>query len=114
MFLHYILKRKEDDLLFKCFKAQYNEPTKGDWCSQIKMDLEEFGIDDDFNYLKKLSKYKMKKIIREAFKNNAFDDLLEKQMTYSKGNELVYGELKMRSYLKNQNINTKNKSLFSL
>ena len=75
------------------------------------MDLEEFGIDDDFNYLKKLSKYKMKKIIREAFKNNAFDDLLEKQMTYSKGNELVYGELKMRSYLKNQNINTKNKKL---
>ena len=52
MFLHYILKRKEDNLLLKFFKAQLNEPTKGDWCSQIKIDLEDFGIDVDFDYLK--------------------------------------------------------------
>ena len=50
-------------------------------------------------------------MIRETYKSNAFDDLLEKQMAYSKGNELVYGELKIRSYLKNQNISTKNKKL---
>ena len=61
-----------------------NEPTKCNWCSQIKIDLEDFGIDVDFDYLKKLSNYQMKKIIREAYKSYAFDDLLEKQMTYSK------------------------------
>ena len=74
------------------------EPTKSDWCSQVKIDLEEFGMEDDFDILKKMSKYKIKKIVKEAYKGKAFDDLLEKQVTYSKGNELVYGELKMREY----------------
>ena len=89
MFLHYILKRKEDDLLQKFFKAQMNNPVKTDWCTQVKLDLEEFGIEDDLEYLTTLSKYKMSKMVKEAYKGKAFDDLLEKQSTYSKGDELT-------------------------
>ena len=91
-FLHYILTRKEDDLLLRFFKAQLLAPTKMDWCSQVKTDMEEFDIEDDFDVLKKMSKYKMKKIVKEAYKRKAFDDLLEIQAAYSKGEELVYGK----------------------
>ena len=92
-----------------------NDPVKTDWCTQVKIEMDELGIEDNFENLKTLSKYKMSKMVKEAYKSKAFDDLLEKQSTYSKGNELVYGEFKMRGYLSNQNIKSTNKKLiFSL
>ena len=116
MFLHYILTRKEDDLLNKFLKAQLREPTKNDWGSQVKEDLEELGIEENFEHFKKLSKKKMSTIVKEAYKSQAFDDLLEKQLSYSsKGSNLVYGELKIRDYLKNQSINASHaKLIFAL
>ena len=106
MFLHYVLTRKDSDLLLKFFKAQFRVPTKNDWCSQVKQDLDELNIEDDFDNIKQMTKSQMSNLVKEAYKAKAFDDLLEKQLTYSKGGELVYGELKMRRYLKTNNINS--------
>ena len=105
MFLHYIITRKEDDLLYKFFKAQLREPTTNDWCTQVKLDLEDLGIEEDFDFIKSLSKSQMSKMVKEAYKQKAFDDLIDHQLSYSKGDNLEYGELKIRGYLKNLSIN---------
>ena len=84
---------KDDDLLLKFFKAQLREPTKNDWCSQVKQDLDELNIEDDFDNIKQMTKSQMSNLVKEAYKAKAFDDLLEKQLTYSKRGKLVYVEL---------------------
>ena len=47
-----------------------------------------------------MTKSKWLKIVKEACKEKAFSDLLDKQSEYSKGSTLQYGNLKMRTYLK--------------
>ena len=106
MFLHYILTRKKDDLLLKFFLAQLREPTKNDWCSQVKEDLDDLNIEDNFDNIKMMTTNQLSTIVKEAYKSKAFDDLLEQQLSYSKGEQLVYGELKMRRYLKTRNMNS--------
>ena len=105
MFLHYILTRKKDDLLLSFFLAQLREPTNNDWCSQVKKDLDDLNIEDNFDNIKIMTKTQLSSIVKEAYKSKAFEDLLEQQLRYSKGEELVYGELNMRRYLKTKSIN---------
>ena len=50
-YLHYLLTRKETEMLSIFFFTQWNNPTKGDWCEQIKSDLEEFGISCNFELI---------------------------------------------------------------
>ena len=45
-----------------------------------------------------MKKKKLSKILKEAIKIQAFDNLLEKHVTYSKGSNLIYGQFKMREY----------------
>ena len=49
--------------------------------------------------------------MRKAYKEKGFEDLLLKQENYSKGSNLQYGELKMRSYLRTQEITREQASL---
>ena len=110
-FLRYILSRKEDDLLLKFFMAQMREPSKNDWCQTVKDDLQEFQIELNFDQIKSLSKLKWKKIVQKAMRTKAFDDLIEKQTNYLKGEDLSYGKLEIRTYLLSKNINTSQKNL---
>ena len=49
--------------------------------------------------------------MKEANRKKEFDDLLDKQGTYSKGSNLVYGKLQMREYLQSENLNINQKKL---
>ena len=44
MFLHYILNQKQDSLIFNFFKAQLENPVKGDWSEQVKSDNSEIDL----------------------------------------------------------------------
>lgn len=106
MFLQYILKRKNDDLLLKFFNAQTREPCKNDWSNTVKKDLEELGLEFNFEEIKLFSKSIWLKKVKEACKISAFENLLETQMDYSKGSNIGYGKLMMRSYLKSKKISS--------
>ena len=106
MFLQYILKRKNYDLLLKFFNAQNPEPSKNDWTVTVKKDLAELGLEDSFDQIKQFSKLIWLKRVKKACKKLAFENLLETQMEYSKGSNLGYGSLKIRSYLKSTEINS--------
>ena len=105
MFLRYILTQEDDALILRFFNAQKREPCKNDWVTTVIQDLEKLDLDYSFDEIKSLSKPIWLKIVKEACKEKAFEDLLEKASTYSKGNQLNYGELKMRSYFTTKSIN---------
>ena len=44
MYLHYILNRDEKELIFQVFKAQMDDPVKGDWILTVKDDLKLFNL----------------------------------------------------------------------
>ena len=43
--------------------------------------------------------------MKEAVRRKSFEDLIEKKETYSKGEELQYGQLSMRPYMKANRLN---------
>ena len=66
--------------------------------------MSELGITEDFNEIKTYSKYQLSKIVKSAYIEKSFNDLLMAQEKYSKGKELNYGKLQMRKYLTGNNM----------
>ena len=115
MFLHYLLTRNENELLSQFFKAQCENPTKGDWVETIKQDLKDFGITENFDDIKVNKKEKFKTIVKEAAKKFAFKKLEMKKQTHSKSKTLNHSKLEMQSYLKNKKMHIEEiKFLFKL
>ena len=59
----------------------------------------------DLDEIKELTKDSWLKKVKQACKIEAFESLLDIQVGYSKGSNLGYGTLKMRGYLKTEEIN---------
>ena len=116
-FLHYLLTRKEDELLSKFFKAQLRNPSKGDWTELIKQDSIDFKISESFEEIAKLSKNVFKKKVASACKRYAFDKLISDRNNKdgSKGKDLTYTKLKTENYLINEKFSPQeSKLLFKL
>ena len=43
-FFHYLLNRKEDEMLYSFFLTQFYNPTTVDWTEQAKLDFSDFGF----------------------------------------------------------------------
>ena len=112
LFLHYILRQDESELVSQVLSAQIDKPVKGDWCNIVEEDLESVGLSyltiEDF---KQTSKYKMKQIVRKAVKTAALKYLNEAKSGMSKLSNLKYEELKMQDYLVNENMSNRHKQL---
>ena len=55
-YLHDLLKRNENELVVRFFKAQLRNPSKGDWTEIVKADLIDFNILESFDELSKIKK----------------------------------------------------------
>ena len=85
MFLHYLLKRDRSETISQVFWAQVNQPVKGDWCLVVMEDLEALGLGHlSLKDLEIISKYKMKRVVKEATRRTAFDYLMKQKETLSK------------------------------
>ena len=110
-FLWYILNEEDNSLIKTFFMAQYENPSKGDWVSQIQSDLIELGINYTFDQIRQCSKLAFKKLVKERVTQNAFKYLCDLQGSYTKGRDIKYSELKLQDYLKsNQGLSIKEKS----
>ena len=87
-------------MLNKFLDAQWKYPSKNDWTMQVKDDLKEFGISKNLESLQKKSVYSIKRIVKIKMKENAFDYLMQIKETHSKMDDLMYSELKIQKYLK--------------
>ena len=50
-------------------------------------------------------------MVKRAYKAKAFEDLISKSEDYSKGENLLYGDLIIRKYLKSKNLTTNQKKI---
>ena len=55
IYLHYLLKLTKSEMLYKFFITQWLNPNTGDWSEQVKEDLKDFGIQEDFDFIRRIS-----------------------------------------------------------
>ena len=79
MFLHYILNQKENSLIFKFFKAQLENPVKGDWCEMVNLDLREINLQLSMDEIRGLSIESFRKQVKKAIDKAAFKWLIEEK-----------------------------------
>ena len=103
MYFHHIVKRKENELIKKVYKAQKLNPCKGDWINLLNEDEKILKIKLNEDEVKKLSKYKFKKLIDKAILEAAFEFLMKKKEKRSKIEPLSYNKLGIQSYIKMSN-----------
>ena len=105
-FLHYLLSREEDEMLYSFFITQLYNPTPGDWTEQVKLDCKDLKIPFDFEYIRSKSKETFKKIVRTKADEYELDRLRERQVKHSKMSNVTYTEMKPQSYFKTPGITT--------
>ena len=82
------------------FNAQLENPSKGDWCSDILKVMKDVNINMSFLDISKLSKNQFKSLVNRKVKIKALNYLLNIQKTKRKGKYIEYGSfLKMQDYL---------------
>ena len=83
--------------------AQLNNPTKGDWATEVLQDIEYLDLNLDLEDIKNMPKSSFRKIVKTKTTQKALKFLLEKQGSrnseYAKGKLLSYFEMKMAGYL---------------
>ena len=115
LFLKYIFGEKEDSMIKKFFNLQMKEPVRGDWVSQIKIDLKELDILETFEELQSMTHSMFMKKIKLQIMKKALEYLLGKRKR--KGIEIEYKNLEMADYLLpiNAELNIENKRrMFSI
>ena len=60
LFLKYILNQEQDSLIYKMFHLKLQNPSKGDWVSSCKENLQQLEIDFSFDEIKAMSVNKFK------------------------------------------------------
>ena len=106
MYLQQIVKRPEEELISRFYKAQKLNPVKGDWIKMINEDKEHLKISLSDDQIATMSKEKFRNLVKSATNNEAFKYLMKKKESHSKLNELDYSKLEIQDYLKTDNMLT--------
>ena len=96
LFLQYILQQDEESLLHKFFKAQMENPVKGDWAPQVEQDLKDLDIKYSFEEIKSMSKQTFKVKVKSAIKIKAFEWLQSEKNKLKKVKDIVFTKFKMQ------------------
>ena len=102
-FLWYLLNQDKRSLLSQFFRAQCDSPTRGDWVSSVKKDLEDLELDMDFDQIEACTKEAFKEKVKKHIKVAAFKMLTNIQQTHSKSSCMEYKELALQKYLCSEN-----------
>ena len=90
MFLHYILTREANDLIYRFFTAQHRNPSKGDWSEMVKEDLKDFNITETFEEISSHNENTLKRKVMKAAKDYNFKLLMIQTNKHSKGSNISY------------------------
>ena len=102
MYLHYLLSSK-GTLLLKFFMAQVENPCKGDWAGTVIKDLQQLGIDENFEEIKRMSTDRFRELVQTKIRKLAFEFLIakkDKKKETSKTKEVKFEKLEMKPFLK--------------
>ena len=93
MYWHHIVNLKEDSLLKKVYKAQKNQPVKGDWVKTLEDDKAAFQIELNDDDLKSISKNSFKMIVKKKANECAFKYLQALKNNHSKMNNIKFKQI---------------------
>ena len=102
MYLHYLLNRNENDMIWQFLNAQMKNPKNNDWYIDVKNDLDYFNIDLSCDQLKSMTKESLSKMVKEQSRKKALEDLLMVKNKHSKLDNIEYKKLEMQPYLKSK------------
>ena len=97
-YLHTILRRDKSELIARVYNVQKEKPSKGDWSSIIKSDMETIGLKMSENEIAEIGQTKFKTIVKKLVRNAAFKHLQEKKEKHTKIRNIEYKELKLQNY----------------
>ena len=104
-FLKYIRQQEQNSLMSKFFRAQCNQPSKGDWVENIRKVIINIELNMSFEDIRQMKTNAFKKIVNAKVRKFAFNYLLSKLK--SKGKEIYFGNnLHCQSYLCPNNLLT--------
>ena len=101
-FLHYLVTRSESEMVKKVFLLQWYRPVQGDWSLSARQDLRAFGMDENLETIKCISKDSFKNMIKRKAHEYEFFRLMKLKQKHSKLSELSYSKLETQKY----NMNT--------
>ena len=109
MYWHHIVNLKPDSLLNKFYKAQVNQPVKGNWINLLIKDKSEFELNYTDEDLKSISKLSFKNTIKKKANKLAIEYLKKLKAKHSKTKNIEINENKIETaeYLKDKRIHPK-------
>ena len=99
-YLQHLLKSDKNSMLSKFFETQLKFPVRDDWTEQVKQDLRDLKIREDFEWIRKTSKASFSKLVKKCGQEYALAELNKKKTSHSKLSNIEYDELKLQQYLK--------------
>ena len=100
-YLHYLVTRDNAEMLSKFFHTQWKYPCNSkEWTEQVRVDLDDFEIPVDLNFIKSKSEFSFKNMVKVKAKEYCFMKMMEKKIGHSKMDDVFYTSLKIQKYLK--------------
>ena len=113
MFLQDILQQDKKSMIYKVFEATCTDPVKNDFVQTCKKYLEVLNLNLSFVEIGKMSKWKLKKLVKDHIKVAAFNYLIKEKNKPGKNGKqskiacIEYEKLEIQEYLYERNENTK-------
>ena len=64
-YLHYLVTSKESGMLHQFFSTQWKYPSnRKDWTEQVRLDMQDFGIPEEFDFIKSKSKFSFSNMVK--------------------------------------------------
>ena len=83
-------------MLSEFFFAQWGNPVKLNYTTEVKENLIELGLPTNLEVIKSMSKYAFTKLVKKHAKEYEFDRFFEIKRTKSKMKDLFYNQLKLQ------------------
>ena len=78
-------------MLSKFFLTQWKYPCNSkEWTEQVRIDLDDFDIPVDLNFIKSKSEYSFKNMVKVKAKEYCFMKMMEKKIGHSKMDDVLY------------------------
>ena len=90
LYLHTILARDPEELIFKVYQAQKQDPVAGDFCELVGNDSKLLNLQISEDGLKKMSRYDLKGLVKAKARKEAFSYLIQIKASKSKMDNIVY------------------------
>ena len=98
MYLQYLLKEDENSLLHQFFKAQADDPIRGDWFVQVKEDMKSIKLNISLDEIKIMSKEVFKGKVSSAVQKAGYQFLSSEKLKMSKVMNVQHESLSLQEY----------------